>query len=413
MKILFISNHFSLPDQPGAPRPWKVAQYFRSLGHEVTVITNRRHYFDENIEIGGREHTTPQIVEGIKIVGVETSTGRRKSLVGRLVNYFSFSYMSYLVGKKNERPDVIIVGTPPLIVPLTGILLGRMHNAFTVLEIRDLFPETALALGKLKSKMVQFLWDWCENYLRKRYDQIVAVVPRIKIRLLEKGFPSEKVTTITNAFDVEHDDTCKMPPDLEFFFQKHSDQFIVAYGGGMGYANNLMTILEAANFCRDDNSIIFVFFGEGELKNSYIQYVREEGLSNCFFFTLQSRKVINKVFRRCDALAQSFLNTEFHKCVFSNKIFEYHGAARPIIFAGRGDSAELIREAGSGLVVEPENPHEFAQAVKYLSSHPEEAKKMGNSGYKYIVKHYLRENIFNSWSEVLSRAQSARYRNLV
>ena len=49
MKILFVSNHFSLPFQPGAPRPWKIAHYLRSIGHEVTVITNRRHYFDENL----------------------------------------------------------------------------------------------------------------------------------------------------------------------------------------------------------------------------------------------------------------------------------------------------------------------------------------------------------------------------
>lgn len=406
MKILFISNHFSLPEQPGAPRPWKVAQYLRSLDHDVTVITNRRHYFDENIEIGGTKYKTHQVVEGIKIVGIGTTAGRRKSLFKRLLNYFSFSYMSYLVGSKIEKPDVIIVGTPPLLIPLTGLLLGKKHKAFTVLEVRDLYPETAVALGKLKNRMVQSLWEWWENVLRKRYDHIVAVVPRIRKSLLEKGFPLEKVTTITNGFDVEHMEACTLPSELNIFFQNHSDKFIVIYGGGMGYANNLMTMLEAANLCRDDDSIVFALFGEGELKSSYVQYAQEKMLSKCFFFTLQSRKVINEVFRRSGALAQSFLDTEFHKCVFSNKIFEYHGAARPIIYAGRGDSAELIRKADSGLVIKPENPDEFAAAVNYLASHREEGDQMGRSGYKYMLKYYLREKVFEAWNDVLRHVRS-------
>jgi glycosyltransferase involved in cell wall biosynthesis len=169
-----------------------------------------------------------------------------------------------------------------------------------------------------------------------------------------------------------------------------------------------MTILEAANLCRDDDSIVFALFGEGELKPHYMRYARENKLSNCFFFTLQSRKVINEVFRRSGVLVQSFLDTEFHKCIFSNKIFEYHGAARPIIYAGRGDSAKLIREAGSGLVVEPEKPAEFADAIKYLASHREEADQMGCSGYQYILKHYLREKVFEAWIGVLRHVRSGQ-----
>lgn len=406
MKILLVSNHFSLPHQPGAPRPWKVAHYLKTLGHDVTVITNRRHYFDENIEIGGTKHETPQVVEGIKIIGIRTTSGRRKSLFKRLLNYFSFSYMSYFVGSKIEKPDVIIVGTPPLLVPLTGLLLGKKHKAFTILEVRDLYPETAVALGKLKNRMVQSIWEWWENVLRKRYDHIVAVVPRIRKSLLEKGFPSEKVTTITNGFDVEHNEVCTLPSEIELFFQEHSDRFIIVYGGGMGYANNLMTILEAADLCKDENSIIFALFGEGEQKSRYVRYAREQKLSNCFFFGLQSRKVVNEIFRRSGALVQSFLDTEFHKCVFSNKIFEYHGAARPIVYAGRGDSAELIGKAGSGLVVEPENPQALLEAVKYLASHPKESEAMGHSGYEYIMQHYLREKVFEAWNDVLRHVRS-------
>jgi glycosyltransferase involved in cell wall biosynthesis len=407
MKILYISNHFSLPDQPGAPRPWKVAEYLASSGHDVTVLTNRRHYLKESIKVGGDDSKTAQVVRDIKIIGVRTSSGRRNNILKRLLNYLSFSIGSLVAGLAHEGQDVVMTGTPPLIVPVVGIIVGMKHRAFTVLEVRDLYPETAVALGKVKNQLIISLWEKWENFWRRRFDHIVGVVPYIGQALVKKGFDEQKVTVITNGYDMDNETGCELPGYLKEFFHTHKNDFVVLYAGGMGYANNLMTILQAANLCRDDGSIVFAFFGEGELKSRYIQYAREKNLTNCYFFGLQSRKIINEVFRRSGALVQSFLNTEFHKCVFSNKIFEYHGAARPIIYAGRGDSAELIRRAGSGLVVEPENPKEFADAVRYLASHPLESEQMGRSGYEYILQHYTRQEVFKAWNGVLYCAESA------
>ena len=401
MKILFISNHFSLPYQPGAPRPWKICDYFASLGHEVTVITNRRHYFDEKLEIGGTRDTKPQLVQGIRILGVGTTSGRRKSLFKRLVNYFSFAYKSYVVGRKIDRPDVIIVGTPPLIVPLTGLLLGRKHHSTTVLEIRDLFPETAVVLGKVRNRAIIHFWERWESFFRKRYDHIVAVVPRIRRSLISKGLSAEKVTTITNGFDVEHGETSELSDELDAFFYRYRDKFVVVYGGGMGYAIHLMCVVQAAEIC-SDKDIIFVFFGEGERKSAYMKYVKEKGLRNVFFFPPQPRLIINQVFRTASALVHSFIDNDFFECAFPNKIFEYHGAGRPIVFAGRGDTADLIRAAGSGIVVEPENPKQMAEAFRYLAANPEKADSMGKSGLEYIKKNYLREVVFQKWADVLT-----------
>lgn len=406
MNILYISNHLSLPDEPGAPRPWKVALYLHLLGHEVTVITNRRHYFDENISFDRARYLRPQVIQGVKIVGVETTPGRRKSLTKRLFNYFSFSFMSYWVGKKLNRPDIIIVGTPPLIVPLTGWLLGKKFRASTILEVRDLFPETAVSLGKVKRKEVVYFWELWENFLRKRYDHIVAVVPGIKEALLKKGFPKENVTTITNGFDIEQKKSCTLPYILKHFFQEQSDRFIVVYGGGMGYGNNLFTIVQAAELCSNDKNLVFAFFGEGEQKREYVKYVKQKGLKNIFFFPPQQRLVINQVFRLASALVHSFSNSDLFRYALPNKIFEYHGAGKPIVFAGKGDTADLIRMAGSGIVVEPENPQEMAQALRHLAANPEKARSMGEAGLVYIQKHYQRQVIFLEWANVLEKATS-------
>ena len=149
-----------------------------------------------------------------------------------------------------------------------------------------------------------------------------------------------------------------------------------------------------------------MFFGEGELKKGYQKFVKRKNLHNCLFFPLLSREMINAVFKQSYALMQAFWDREFHECVFTNKIFEYHGSGRPILFAGKGDSAELIRLAESGLVVDAEDPEAFANAVFQLVSDRELAERMGKSGKQYITRYYSREHVFQKWQLVLAKTSS-------
>jgi putative colanic acid biosynthesis glycosyltransferase WcaI len=411
MNVLFISNHFSLPGQPGAPRPWAVARYLSRRGHKVTVITNKRHYLDENIKIGGEgADIIEEIVEGVRIISVETTPGRRKSLAKRLINYGSYTLQTLRVSMRLEVQDVIIVGTPPLLVPLTGILAGIKHRAMTILEIRDIYPETAVALGKIKSTLLIRIWDWFENCIRKKYDHIVAVVPRIRQILLEKDFSGNRVSTITNGYERETDDIENLPDSLENFWKHHFHKFKVVYGGGMGHGINLMTVLEVAKECRGNSDIIFLFFGEGDLKGRYERFAADHALANTFFFPPQKRTVIKEVFKRADALVHSFIADDFFRCALPNKIFEYHAAGKPILFAGVGDTADLINRAGSGIVVEPENVGQLKAALLQLVNNPDMADKMGSSGSVYIRKHYDRMAIFKKWDSILEHRNSMHWR---
>jgi glycosyltransferase involved in cell wall biosynthesis len=404
MKILFISNHFSLPDQPGAPRPWKIAQYLACKGHDITVITNKRHYLNENIRVVDNEYFTPVITNGIKIVGCDTTRGRRTSISKRIINYFSFSFMALVAGWNVERPDFIIVGTPPLIVPFAGLILGKLHRAFTVLEIRDLYPQLAFDMGKIKNKIFYSIWEKCEDFFHKRYDHIVPVLPGIGRHLIHKGLSPKKITIITNGFDKEHEQNINLPENIESFFQEHSNKCIIVYGGGMGYANNLFTVIQAAELCSDNRKMCFAFFGEGELKVFYQKYIKEKNIKNCYFFQAQPRIIVNEIFRRAYVLIHSYPNKKSFELTLPNKIFEYHGAARPIVFAGKGDTANLIKEAGSGFVVEPENPKKLADVLKYLIENKKQSEIMGKRGYNYIIQNYSREMEFKKWNDIIKKS---------
>jgi len=404
MKILYLTNHFALLSQPGAARPWKVAEYLGKLGHDITVITNHRHYLDENIKVGRTDISNPLIINGVKIIGVNTASGRRKTIGKRILNYFSYAVGALLVGLKLEKNKIIISGTPPLLAPLTGILLGFFWKAYMVLEVRDLHPEKAIALGKVNSRFLIFLWRRYELFLRNLYHHIVAVEPSTKKALLKKDTYRRKVTLISNGFDLEHLEESTLPRDLEDVFKKYHDWTRVVYGGGMGFGNYLNPIIDAANLLQKEK-IVFLLFGEGELKAKYQNIITKRGLENVLIFPAQSRKVINQVFRKADILAYSTMKDRFFDGLLTNKIFEYHGAAKPIVFAGRGIMAKMIKTAGSGIVVTPEKHVDLAEAIQYLTQNLNIAKNMGLAGRSYIITNFQRDIVFSGWQKVIDLAE--------
>jgi hypothetical protein len=63
-------------------------------------------------------------------------------------------------------------------------------------------------------------------------------------------------------------------------------------------------------------------------------------------------------------------------------------AGLPVIASDFPLWREIVTSAGCGLLVNPKDPHEIAEAMKYLLTHPQEAEEMGRRGFESIVERY-------------------------
>ena len=77
--------------------------------------------------------------------------------------------------------------------------------------------------------------------------------------------------------------------------------------------------------------------------------------------------------------------------LFQNKFFDFLASGRPIVFAGEGESADIIREADAGRVVPAEDDEAVAEAVLSLGRlSVAERQAMGERGRRYVMRHYER-----------------------
>jgi glycosyltransferase involved in cell wall biosynthesis len=92
--------------------------------------------------------------------------------------------------------------------------------------------------------------------------------------------------------------------------------------------------------------------------------------------------------RKMDAGIVCFQPLPFCRVALPNKIFEYMAAALPVVASNFPLWREIIEGNSCGLCVDPEDPNDIAQAVRYLYGHPEERRKMGENGYRAVREKY-------------------------
>lgn len=71
-----------------------------------------------------------------------------------------------------------------------------------------------------------------------------------------------------------------------------------------------------------------------------------------------------------------------------NKLFDYMAAGIPVIASNFPNISKIVREADCGVLIDPTDPEEIADAIVYLMEHPEEAKRRGENGRRAVEERY-------------------------
>jgi len=80
-----------------------------------------------------------------------------------------------------------------------------------------------------------------------------------------------------------------------------------------------------------------------------------------------------------------------------SKTFPPLACGVPVIYSGRGESAEMVANHHCGLVVSPETPSELAAAIEHLADSPTERQAMGQRGAELVQRELSWSSIIENW----------------
>ncbi|MFV9510480.1 glycosyltransferase family 4 protein [Tepidibacillus sp. LV47] len=392
MKILFLTQYF--PPEVGAPqnRIYELAKLLVKRGHEITILTGMPNYPAYEIFDGYKGKIIHQEeMEGMKVVRTWLYVTKNTGFIPRLMNYFSFTFSSVLLGSfLVGRQDIVITESPPLFLGASGYILSKLKRAKFIFNVSDLWPESAIKLGVLKNPFLIKLSTWLEEFSYRKSHLITGQTQGIIDDIERRGF--KNTFLLTNGTDTKFFTPENRSEELRKEWNI-SDKFAVVYAGIIGIAQGLDIILEAADRLREHHNIHFLLIGEGPEKKRLMEKADKMGLTNISFIPLQEKKNMPKIIASMDATIVPLKRLELFKGALPSKMFEALASELPIILAVEGEAQRLIERSGGGICVEPENAKEVAEAVLRLAKNPELKKQLGKNGRRFVKEYYDREVI--------------------
>lgn len=331
-------------------------------------------------------------IEGIHWVWLKTRAyrGNGKARILSMIDYYRMMMKHW---NQFDPPDVIIGSAVHLFACLAGCRIAKKTGAKSISEIRDLWPETLIQIGRLKrnSPVARALF-LLEKRVYRRSDKIVVTMPGGVDYIAGRGIPREKITYINNGVDsvlfdlriqkYSMDDT---PVRME------KGKFHVVYIGAHGAANSLENGLEALHQIQESGreDIHLTMIGDGSLKPQLMEQARDLGLKNLSFYGSVSKEYIPAILHQADCLLFLMKDSPLYQFGISpNKLFDYLCSGKPIISAARSLN-DPVKESGGGLCVAPENAEEAAQAIVACADmSPKQREEMGEKGRSFVKEHF-------------------------
>ncbi len=400
MHILLIHQAFAALDEPGGTRHHEMARFLADQHHQVSIIASPVSY------LTGEDQSKTSYAEdkngSIRIYRTFTYPALHRSFFHRLVSFFSFMFSSFFKALSIKKVDLVWGTTPPIFQSFTAWMVSRLKGVPFLLEVRDLWPEFAIAVGVLKNPIIIKMSFWLERFLYRHADRIVVNSPGFVKYVYEKG--GRNIEVIPNGADTGQFkilDRLEMRRTLGW----PGEKYIVLYAGAHGMSNDLEVVLRAAEELSNNLAILFYFVGDGKEKTHLIKQAESMKLRNVQFLPPVSKKEINRILSAADACVAILKPVEMYKTTYPNKVFDYMAVGKPIVLAIDGVIRGVVESANCGIFCEPGNPDAIADAVKFLYNNQNKAQQMGLNGRKYLETHFDRrktaENLAHLMEELV------------
>ena len=394
MRVMYLSQYF--PPEVGATqtRAYEMAQGLVRAGHQVTMITEIPNHPSGIIPPEYRSKLYERArLDKIEVIRVWIKASPIKTFRSRMAFYLSYMLMAIIADLflASGRYDVIYATSPPLFVGAAALVISYLRRIPLVFEVRDLWPESAIALGELNNPRTIALASWLEEKCYHHARRIVVVTRGIYNRLVERGYLSVKLALIPNGANAE---LFQFQPEAGRALRERlglQDKFVIIYAGIHGLAQGLEFVIEAATKLKNDPDVHFLFVGEGPVKQQIISLAEENRLMNITFHSEVPRQQMPTFLSAANVALVPLRRLDLFQGALPSKMFDAWACQCPTLVMIDGEAREIMTQTRAGVFVEPENIDALVEAILQLRANLDICSQMGLNGQQAVINHYSRQ----------------------
>jgi glycosyltransferase involved in cell wall biosynthesis len=318
----------------------------------------------------------------------------------RLLDHAAFASSALATAPLSPPADVVIAETPPLFCAAAGVGYAHIKRAAYVVNVADLWPESAVALGALRNRRAIAAAAAMERWIYRSADAIVAPTRGIVDRLAATTDAGAKARRLWPVVDIDRFNHIVSPPVRH---DERGQPLRVLFAGTVGLAHGVEVLVEASRLAGPD-VVQTTIAGAGAEADRIRAIVHAQDVGNVRMLGSVAPQRIPELYAAADAGAVLLRDLELFRSALPTKLLEVMAAGRPALVAARGEAAELVAQAEAGLVVTPGDAGALAAAIVELHSDRDLAIRLGRAGRRFAEAHFGADRAADAWAEELERA---------
>jgi glycosyltransferase involved in cell wall biosynthesis len=400
VRVLILSQYFTPEVGATSTRVHSFAAGLAERGHDVEVICEVPNHPQGVVHDGYRGRLVRrQRLDDFRGSWVWVRTRPDKATRDRVAFYGSYLAMATAWGAALPRPDVVLASSPPLPVALAGALLARRHRAPFVMDVRDLWPAAAVAVGELSEPRALHMAERLERWLYHEAAAITAVTEPFLEHIKARG-GAGKLGLVPNGTTRFWLDAAALEPDRAALGLP-ADEFVWTFAGNIGLAQGLETAVDAAAVLGDGFTLLVV--GDGAARASLERRASAVAPGHVEFRDQVPPQQAAELLRASDALLVSLAADPVLESFVPSKLFDFCAVGKPVVVAANGETHRMAAESHAALRAPAGNAPAVATALRRLKTEPQFAATLGESGVAFASQH-RRERQVERLEEVLAGA---------
>ncbi len=348
-----------------------------------------------NFEIGGISTYIVTLAKGLKQHGVEVCCASAGGAYVRELDHHGIKHFQLTINTKNELHPKLIFAVYRLVDLIKKNEITHLHAHTRVAQV--------VAACAQRFVKVHYI-STCHSYFRKKPlrrlfpawgDRIVAISDPLREHLVNDfKIPKQKITLIENGIDTDvsskrlndYDKT-----ELRKYYGVHDSNFVIGSVSKLQKTKGYQYLIEAMPaILKAYPKTKCILIGEGKYKKTLLRLARKLKVEHHVLFPGQLEDV-SFVLQMIDLFVLPAVWGEG----FGLSILEAMAFGRPIVATNTGSVYTLVKEGENGLLVPIRDAQALADAIIYLTQHPELLEQMSRKSLQVAKAEFPLEAMIN------------------